>query len=293
MSTPCCRRPSSNCWGRSGKARAWAPLFDGDRAALVDDTGAIRLAEFTSPIDLVLLGSIPPPDGIAYRSPRAFEGDLVFVKHGGPFQYPFSESWEIWDVSDPSTPSLLYSHDMIYEDTINDLTVRDGVLYVSDNRRITLWDIADPAAPVYLGDRPNTGLYYRSRFLQHPDYLLMTSYLGNVSTLPYQCVGVTGVEDGANVPVPGALVLSVAPNPFNPRTRLHFVVPEAAATNLAVYDLRGRCVRTLVRESLAAGSHLVTWDGRDHTGCAAAAGVYLARLSSGAYETTARLVLVR
>ena len=270
-----------------------APLFAGDRAALVDETHAIRLAEFTSPIDPVLLGSIPPPAGNAWRAPLAFEGDLVFTLRNGLFGDPPVDAWEIWDVSDPSAPSLQYSYDMIYEEDINDLAVRDGVLYVTDNRRITLWDIADPAAPVFLGDRPNTGLYYQSRFHLQPDYLVMTSYLGHVFTLPYQCVDATDVEDGSNVPAPASLVLSVAPNPFNPRTQLHFTLPEAAAVDLALYDLRGRRIRTMIQGPMAAGPHVVAWDGRDHAGRAAAAGVYLARLSAGAHEAAARLVLVR
>ncbi len=71
------------------------------------------------------------------------------------------------------------------------------------------------------------------------------------------------------------------PNPFNPRTTIWFDLDRQGPATLAVYDLRGRRVRTLADGDLPAGRHRADWDGRDDRGQAAAAGVYLIRLSSG------------
>ncbi len=54
--------------------------------------------------------------------------------------------------------------------------------------------------------------------------------------------------------------------------------------------MRGARVATLVRGVQGAGSHDVSWDGRDGSGRRCAAGVYLARLRAGAYEGTLKLV---
>ncbi len=84
------------------------------------------------------------------------------------------------------------------------------------------------------------------------------------------------------------------PNPFNPSTRLTFTLPAAGAARLRVYDLGGRLVRTLVDESsLAAGSHVATWDGRDDGGRAAAAGIYVGRLDANGQTASRRMVLVK
>ncbi len=56
------------------------------------------------------------------------------------------------------------------------------------------------------------------------------------------------------------------PNPFNPQTVITFSLPRAQDVRLRIYDISGRLVRTLVRGRLEAGSHEVTWKGRDDLG---------------------------
>jgi len=107
------------------------------------------------------------------------------------------------------------------------------------------------------------------------------------------------VSGGQNTPVadddlPAVLaVTGVSPNPFNPRTLVQFAVPDAAVVRLRVYDLRGRMVATLVDGAMAAGHHVVAWDGRDGGDRPAAAGVYLLRLDDGRSTTTRKAVLAK
>ncbi len=89
----------------------------------------------------------------------------------------------------------------------------------------------------------------------------------------------TGAPDGAAPRRFG--IAAVVPNPFNPRTTVWFDLDAAGAATLAVYDLRGRLVRTLAAGPRQAGQHRADWDGRDERGNAAAAGVYLLRLAAG------------
>jgi hypothetical protein len=83
------------------------------------------------------------------------------------------------------------------------------------------------------------------------------------------------------------------PNPFNPVTRLRFDLPTAGPVELAVFDLRGRRVATLVREWLGAGVHVRDWWGRDDRGRALASGVYFARLQAGGRSEVTKMMLVR
>lgn len=93
--------------------------------------------------------------------------------------------------------------------------------------------------------------------------------------------------------VSGALRQNV-PNPFNPSTRIAFTLPGAGAARLAVYDLRGRLVRTLLDTSaLAAGDHAVTWDGRADDGSSAAAGAYLYDLRGPGVREVRRMTLAK
>jgi hypothetical protein len=106
--------------------------------------------------------------------------------------------------------------------------------------------------------------------------------------------------DGAVVGVPGdpgivgsgAGLAFARPNPFRDRTVIHFVAAQAATVELAVFDIAGRRVRTLLRGAAAAGEHDAPWDGLDDAGRRVAPGVYLYRLQLGERVAGGRLVLL-
>jgi hypothetical protein len=90
-----------------------------------------------------------------------------------------------------------------------------------------------------------------------------------------------GVSDVQETPaaIPAATrLVSAAPNPFNPRTKISFELDRDGPCHLAVYDVQGHLVRTLIAEDRRAGVAEVEWDGLDDHGTRAASGVYLARL---------------
>ena len=66
-----------------------------------------------------------------------------------------------------------------------------------------------------------------------------------------------------------------------------------AAATLRVFDASGRLVRTLLNSYLAAGRHVVDWDGRDDGGQSAASGVYFLRLQAGGQFLSRTVNLVK
>lgn len=70
-------------------------------------------------------------------------------------------------------------------------------------------------------------------------------------------------------------------------------LPAAGRVRIALYDVAGRHVRTLVDERLDAGHRSWTWDRRDGQGRPVAPGLYFARLESPFGARTARLIAVR
>jgi flagellar hook assembly protein FlgD len=83
------------------------------------------------------------------------------------------------------------------------------------------------------------------------------------------------------------------PNPLNPTTMIAFMLDAASPSRLAVYDVQGRLVRTLVDAALPAGRHEVAWDGRDETGARVASGLYLYRLEAGVFRATRRMIVLK
>ena len=113
-------------------------------------------------------------------------------------------------------------------------------------------------------------------------------------------IGVTvlGSAAGTGAPWPVALdaagMQQNAPNPFVRDTRIDFALSRPEPVRLAVYDVTGRLVRTLVQDAaLAAGRHATVWDGRDATGARVAAGVYLYVLRTPSMMESRRLVLLK
>ena len=74
---------------------------------------------------------------------------------------------------------------------------------------------------------------------------------------------------------------------------LEYGVPAAARgrTTIRVYDLRGRLVRTMTDVPAGPGWARVTWDGRDDSGSAVAAGVYLAVVRAGEEAVRSRFIV--
>ena len=84
------------------------------------------------------------------------------------------------------------------------------------------------------------------------------------------------------------------PNPFNSATTIRFVLPASEDVELAIFNLAGQQVATLVDGVREAGAYAVRWEGRDDDGRELASGVYLYRLHAGERQVeTRKLLLLR
>ena len=106
-------------------------------------------------------------------------------------------------------------------------------------------------------------------------------------------VGVATDPDAAALAPAMAQLTGAWPNPFNPQVTLAYAVPSAGQVRLAVFDLRGRRVRTLVDAVQPAGPATVAWDGRDDAGRRVTSGTYVARLVADGRTDTRKLLLVK
>lgn len=68
------------------------------------------------------------------------------------------------------------------------------------------------------------------------------------------------------------------PNPFNASTVLKYRLPETAQVKLAIYNLKGQEIMTLVDYRQNRGEHGITWNGHTNQGVSAATGIYFYKL---------------
>jgi len=83
------------------------------------------------------------------------------------------------------------------------------------------------------------------------------------------------------------------PNPFNPSTRFDFTLPSAGDVQIEIYNLLGQHVARVASGTYQAGTHAVSWDGRDDNGHDAPSGIYLYRLTSESGQVVKKMALLR
>ncbi len=99
----------------------------------------------------------------------------------------------------------------------------------------------------------------------------------------------TLVREGRNPVLPSGFALEQNyPNPFNPDTRIRFELPISAEVKLAILDILGHEVATLVNGHLHSGHYKINWNGAGF-----ASGVYFYRLQTGEFTQTRKMLLTK
>ena len=144
--------------------------------------------------------------------------------------------------------------------------------------KATIW-----GNPVGVTSDQDGSLYLTSDWINH--LVLKVEYQGDPTTAV--------LEEPKPSTTPGFFMEQNYPNPFNSNTVIHFSLLAGATVELAIYDLAGQKVTTLLTGMHQAGAYRIDWDGRDDNGRELASGLYLYRLRLGALVQTRKLVLLR
>ena len=83
------------------------------------------------------------------------------------------------------------------------------------------------------------------------------------------------------------------PNPFNRGTMIRLDLLRSQDVDLALYNITGQRITSLINGYREAGTYILHWDGRDAQGQALASGVYLYRLRTRRQVETRKLLLLR
>jgi hypothetical protein len=112
-----------------------------------------------------------------------------------------------------------------------------------------------------------------------------------IDAFTFTPAGVVAVS--AEPPAASAARSQARPNPFQAMTKIRYTLPATGPVEIAIYDVSGRRVRTLVDAIAPAGVHEAVWNARDQAGRPAAPGVFLCRIRGGGRVETRRLVLLK
>nr|HPM03263.1 T9SS type A sorting domain-containing protein [Candidatus Cloacimonadota bacterium] len=83
------------------------------------------------------------------------------------------------------------------------------------------------------------------------------------------------------------------PNPFNPTTSIAFSLKQNSPVKLTVYNIKGQVVKSLINEKMNAGSHSITWNGKDNQNKSVSSGIYFYKLESHDFTSTRKMMLIK
>ena len=270
-------------------------FVDGNRAYVSDFFSGLVILDLSDPDKPVTLSSLPLEGGI--HSAWAHDGYVYCNQEFGGWERPL----HVVDAHDPANPVKLgdFRAEGPPADEIvgpHNPFVRDGLLYYAYyDAGLRIFDLADPSAPRQVGFYPTTLAWGAHPHTDGNTYvadsregLIALRYTG-----PRPGLG-TAIEETRTTNVePGEFALGQnAPNPFNSSTVINFSLPRHSAVDLAIFNLAGQKVTTIVRGERLEGSHSVGWDGRDNDGRSLASGVYLYRLEADNGNTRYRKLLL-
>jgi hypothetical protein len=101
--------------------------------------------------------------------------------------------------------------------------------------------------------------------------------------------GTVGIQDQKKEEIPTSFSLSQNyPNPFNPTTTIKFSIPQSGLVNLAVYNILGEQVKTLINEERPAGNHSIQFNASNLS-----SGIYFYRLQAGSFVQTKKMLMIK
>ncbi len=197
----------------------------------------------------------------------------------------------IWDIRSMENPEKVGGYTDVGA-TVHNLYVKGHYAYTSYySAGLRIFDISRPDTLVVAAENNTIGSTWGVYPFLPSGTILASGGIGlHVFSFDGALTGIAADEENT------ARNFNLAqnyPNPFNPETTIGFRMSAAGVVELAVYDISGRLVKTLLNEKRAAGSYEVQWDGRNRFGAEAPSGVYIYRLRAGNYSAAKRMLLVR
>jgi len=217
-----------------------------------------------------------------------------------------SVSGRAWSDSDPLRLKTGKPRERFYLEPVNHSFALEGV--VLSSIRMSAWpgagtvgSIAPLSGSFVLGlDRDQNGVDEIRMEFSKDDLRALLGNMNDPSQAPLTITAtlagggtVTALMNSSILPDDRAL-RRVGPNPMNPETVVTVHLASAGRARVAVYDLTGRLVRTLMDESsAAAGDHAVHFDGKDDRGQHLASGRYFVKAETASGVDSAPITILK
>ena len=111
-------------------------------------------------------------------------------------------------------------------------------------------------------------------------------------SIQFQFGNTTNITENPNIPLQFRVKQNY-PNPFNPTTEIRYQLPENSEVRIAVFDILGRRVKTLVNRFQSAGYYSVTWDGKNESNQSVGSGNYFYIVQTNQHYAVKKMILLK
>ncbi len=256
---------------------SWDVAVNGDYAYVAGRYLAV--VDISTPSSAFLVTETTPTIGEGI----AISGDRAYVSG--------SSRLHVVDISSPASPTWLGS---LTTQSVEDVVVMDEYAFVTTNGSgVQVVNVADPFNLELVANIGTTGELVGIAVAG--EHLAVANGVNGLRILPGHCGAVVSVPEGVTATVLDPL--RIRPNPGRSSFTLTFEQNQRARTVVTVHDAAGRLVRELFDAELTAGTHTMSWDGRNDAERVAAPGVYFVQVESvagpsGVESHRQRVVLV-
>jgi len=118
------------------------------------------------------------------------------------------------------------------------------------------------------------------------DVIRINNYVRFVRGGDVETVGI-GADGNQSIPLQFHLMQNY-PNPFNPVTTISYQIPRSMFVHLAIYNIAGQLVATLINNHQSAGNHSIIWNANN-----VSSGLYIYKITAGGYSAVRTCVILK
>jgi len=169
-------------------------------------------------------------------------------------------------------------------------SLMDGeVIYTFHSAYDTSASDEKPVAFRYLGED------YKVIFFDFPLYFIQEQ---QATELLHQALSdlqvSTDVAAEVEIKVPVSFSLSQNhPNPFNSKTAIEYSLPRETDVKIAIYNILGQRVKTVLDQRQTSGHQRIFWDGKNEKGKTVSSGIYFYRMETEEFVRTRKMLYLK
>jgi hypothetical protein len=106
--------------------------------------------------------------------------------------------------------------------------------------------------------------------------------------------GILSFDDATNSSAPETFkICQNYPNPFNHRTAIRFSLNCNCHISLAIFNLQGELVKSIIDRPLSPQDYVFEWDGADNSNRSVAAGVYICQITHENKKESFKILFIK